>query len=237
MHAGRVRPQVWLSAYVQLGIMADQARRRIVSPRRPSDTADAKPFDWYSRGYLPHFDGGQLAQTITFRLFDSMPQSILDQWRVELAHLTQKDAEAARRKRIEAYIDRGCGHAWLKIPEIADLIQQAILFFVGQRYRLGAWVVMPNHVHVLVTPNEGWELGRILHSWKSFTSKECNKVLGRHGEFWQTESFDRYVRDEQHYHNAITYIENNPVNAGRCERPEDWPSSSARPGGARVSRA
>lgn len=112
-------------------------------------------------------------------------------------------------------------------PRIASTVQNALLFFDGRRYRLHAWVVMPNHVHALLTPLAGWELGQILHFWKSFTANECNKLLGRHGKFWQKESFDRYVRDERHYHNAVAYIERNPVKAGLCEKPEDWRWSSA----------
>ena len=155
----------------------------------------------------------------------------------EFVHLSEKETEIERRRKIEEYLDRGYGSAWMNDPQIADKIQGAILYFEGERYCLGAWVVMPNHVHTLVTPREGWDLGQILHSWKSFTAKECNKLIGRTGEFWQTESFNRYVRDERHYYNAIAYIENNPVKAGLCEKAEDWPWSSARPGGARVPRA
>jgi len=113
-------------------------------------------------------------------------------------------------------------------PQIASIIQDSILFFDGTRYKLHALVVMPNHVHALLTPVTGWELGEILHSWKSYTATECNKLLRRNGEFWQTETFDRFIRDEKHYYNAIAYIENNPVKAGLCENPEDWPWSSAR---------
>jgi hypothetical protein len=91
-------------------------------------------------------------------------------------------------------------------PEIADSVQDSLLFFDGDRYNLQAWVVMPNDVHPLLTPSAGWELGQILHSWKSYTSSECNKLLGRKGDFWQTETFDRFVRDQRHYYNAISYI-------------------------------
>ena len=110
---------------------------------------------------------------------------------------------------------------------VAGKVEEAMLFFDGSRYRLEAWDVMPNHVHAMLTPIAGWELGQILHSWKSYTSKESNKLLGRSGEFWQKENFDRYVRDERHYCNAIAYIEDNPVKAGLCEKAEDWKWSSA----------
>jgi REP element-mobilizing transposase RayT len=131
------------------------------------------------------------------------------------------------RKRIEDYLDRGKGKLWLRNPQIADRVQDALLFFDGERYRLRAWVVMPNHVHALLTPMDGWDLGSILHSWKSFTASQCNKLLGLHGNFWQSDFFDRYVRDEKHYYNAIDYIHDNPVKVRLCKNPEDWPWSSA----------
>ena len=86
---------------------------------------------------------------------------------------------------------------------------------------------MPNHSHMLLTPCAGHELSAILHSLKSYTANEANKLAGRSGQFWQPESFDRYVRDADHFQNVITYIENNPVKARLCEKPEDWPYSSA----------
>ena len=87
---------------------------------------------------------------------------------------------------------------------------------------------MPNHVHTLFTPAAEFEMSGILHSWKSFAAHECNKFLRRSGRFWAREPFDRYIRNERHFHNALAYIEDNPVKAGLCEKPEDWPWSSAR---------
>src|SRR2546429_8975150 len=72
---------------------------------------------------------------------------------------------------------------------------------------------MPNHVHVLVRPAMEHKLPDILQSWKSFTAKEANKVLGRTGEFWQAESFDHIVRDEQQLQKVTLYIQENPIKA------------------------
>jgi REP element-mobilizing transposase RayT len=202
-------------------MMQYQWNNRIVQPKQRN------PSGWHSRGYLPHFDGGEIAQTVTFRLFDSLPQAKLEQWREELAHLPEREAEAERRKRLEAWLDRGAGSAFMNDPRVADVVQAALLFFDGARYRLQAWVVMPNHVHALLTPCASWELGQILHAWKSYTAHEGNKLLNRTGEFWLHDTFDRYVRDERHYRNAIAYIENNPVKAGLCTKPEAWHWSSA----------
>ena len=177
---------------------------------------------WHSRGYLPHFDGGEIAQTVTIRLFDSMPQAVLEQWRAELQHLPQEDFDREQRKRMDAYLDRGYGSCYLQEDRIAKIVQDALLHFDGERYALHAWVVMPNHLHALFTPKANWEMSQITHSWKSFTASECNKALHRKGEFWQREPFDRFIRDDQHYASAVSYIENNPVKAGLCAAPEDW---------------
>jgi len=87
---------------------------------------------------------------------------------------------------------------------------------------------MPNHVHTLLVPKAGFLLEDVIHSWKSFTSNEANKILNRRGRFWQEDYYDRFIRNAQHYVDAVDYIENNPVKASLCRRPEDWPFSSAR---------
>ena len=167
-------------------------------------------------------------QTVTFRLADSLPRRMLDRWELELAHLEEKEMETERRRRIEAYLDKGTGAAWLKRAELAHLVEQALLFFDGDRYRLSAWVVMPNHVHALIRPEIGNTLSEILHSWKSYSSNQANRLLGRKGEFWQEDYFDRYIRNAEHYERAIDYIELNPVKAGLCATKRDWEFSSAR---------
>lgn len=195
----------------------------------PGDGACAPGVGWHGRGYLPHFDGGEIPQTVTFRLYDSLPQSVLERWREELNYdeARGKEVDAEMRRRVEQYLDRGCGAAYLKDARVARMVQDALLHFDGVRYRLSAWVVMPNHVHLLATPCVGHTLARIMHSIKSYTAHEANKLLKRDGTFWQKESFDRYIRDARHFAAAVRYIENNPVKAGLCRAPEEWPFSSA----------
>ncbi len=190
---------------------------------------------WHSRGYLPHFSGDAVTQLVTYRLVDSMPQEVLARWSEELKHLPPTEFDLEKRKRIDAYLDQGYGNCYLKDERIAALVQENLLFADNGRYRLYAWCIMPNHVHVLFTPSTSQELGKIVHSWKSYTAHECNKLLNRTGEFWQKEMYDRYIRDEKHFATAIRYIENNPVKAGLCASPEDWLWSSA--GSARDPRA
>ena len=185
------------------------------------------PDGWHSRGYLPHFDGGEIPQFITFRLADSMPRSLLERWREELRTEQNIDVDTALRKRIELYLDQGYGECHLGDPHIAKTVQDSLLFFDGERYRLTAWVVMPNHAHTLLTPCADYDLSRVMHSLKSYTANEANKLLDRTGQFWQPESFDRWIRDADHFANVISYIENNPVKARLCNRAEDWLFSSA----------
>jgi putative DNA methylase len=189
---------------------------------------ESLPRGWHSRGYLPHFDGGEVAQSATFRLFDSLLQAMTEKWKQELMREKAADIDSQLRRRIEAYLDMGYGDCYLREDRVARIVQNSLLHFDGVRYKLTAWVVMPNHVHLLLTPQAGFEFSGILHSLKSFTSHEANKLIGRKGQLWQTESFDRFIRDDRHYVNVIAYIENNPVKARLCQMPEDWPYSSAR---------
>ena len=188
---------------------------------------DLREAGWHSRGYLPHFDGGELAQTINWRLADSLPQTVLKRWKNELAENLSANAEAVLRRRIESYLDQGYGNCALKDKRVAGMIQKSLLHFDDQRYRLSAWVLMPNHVHILVTPDASWSLPKIMKSLKSYTAHEANKILGRSGQLWMEDYFDRYVRDERHFRNAISYIEYNPLKAGLCKKARDWKFSSA----------
>lgn len=178
-------------------------------------------YGWHARGNLPHLDANNHWQFVTFRLFDSMPQSLLAEW----SELAKSDADF--RKKIEKFLDSGYGECWLGIKEIAEMIVAALLFHNGAKYRLIAWVIMPNHVHVLFEQLEGEHLPDIMHSIKSFTAQKANKMLGRKGQFWMHESFDRYIRNSRHCAAVIKYIENNPVKAGLCDSPEEWRFSSA----------
>lgn len=130
---------------------------------------------WHSRGYLPHFDGPQITQFVTFRLADSMPQQLLEKWRAELQKESGIDADVILRRRIEVYLDQGYGECHLRNPAVAALVQISLLFFDGDRYKLWAWAVMPNHGHALMTPGAGHDLSKILQSLKSYSANEANK--------------------------------------------------------------
>lgn len=110
----------------------------------------------------------------------------------------------------------------LRDSAAAAIVQQSLFHGDGTRYRLLAWAIMPNHVHVLIRLVDGWTLGRVVRSWKTFAAR----AIGR-GPLWHREYWDRYIRDRTHYQRAIHYIDHNPVTAGLCARPVDWLWSSA----------
>ena len=178
--------------------------------------------------YLPHLTSENGIYAVTFRLADSLPQSVLQVWVqeresfVELAQrsdrgLSMDESKQLQRlfsERIESYLDSGIGQCWMNKPEIADLVENAIKFFHGSRYELMAWCVMPNHVHVVVHPTSGFELSDITHSWKSYTAHQANKLLNRTGVFWQPEPYDHLIRDEDDLEHSVEYVLANPAAAG-----------------------
>jgi putative transposase len=109
---------------------------------------------------------------------------------------------------------------------LACIVEEAFWFGHEERYILNAYVVMPNHAHLLMTPLAGWSLSRILQGIKGYTAREINKGLGRTGAFWQDEYFDHLVRNEADWVDKFNYIHNNPVSAGLVEKPENYPFSS-----------
>lgn len=203
-------------------LQAEASGRSLVS-------APAAGPHWHSRGYLPHFESCGTIQHITFRLCDAVPSDVLAAWKDELS-LTGVEGEypsdnprvVELAKRIETYEDKGHGECWLRDPAIARIVEGGLLFFDGERYRLMDWCIMPNHVHVLAEIIAPWLMSSVLHSWKSWMAKECNKALERKGTFWMMEYFDRYVRSEEHYRHLVDYIVGNPVNAGLVASPEAW---------------
>jgi REP element-mobilizing transposase RayT len=182
---------------------------------------------WHTRGYLPHFDGRALPQTITLHLGDAVPAKVIERWERQLKDLTDEHKLAVMQQRIEKYLDQGYGECFMKDPTIAKLVQDSLMKFDGIRYNLFAWCVMPNHEHSMLTRSETSELEDIMQAHKSYTAHQANKLLGRKGQFWMKEYYDRYVRNQEHFYKALRYIENNPVKAKLCANPSDWPFSSA----------
>ena len=195
------------------------------------------PRGWYSRGYLPHFDGGEVAQSITFRTAGSLPADLLRSWTEERRRSSTTEADVKLAERVEQHLDAALEARLLANPRVAKMMEDALLHFDGERYRMHAWAVMPNHVHALATPVPCHSLGQIVHSWKSYVANKANRMLSRTGRFWDGDFFDRYIRTSRHFDAALAYVEYNPVAAGLCNSKEAWPFSSARRRGGDADRS
>lgn len=132
---------------------------------------------WHSRGYLPHFDGGEILQFITLHLGDALPQKVIESWKLELERERDEKAQKVLYWRVEKYLDGGYGECFLKREDIAAHIQTSLLHFDGERYKLISWVIMPNHLHFLLKPLNDYSLSSIMHSIKSFTAQKANRLL------------------------------------------------------------
>ena len=193
----------------------------------------------HSRGYLPHIKREGASYFVTFRLSDSLPHAVLLRFKVEQVEADRalgstatrdeiEEVNRALRRKVEQYLDRGIGACHLRRPEIADLIVEALHFADGGQYVLDDWVVMPNHVHVILWPLPNFTLSEILRGRKTYTAREANLILGRRGKtFWQRESYDHWIRDDEEKSRIRRYIRMNPVKAGLCRTPEEWKWSSA----------
>ena len=180
--------------------------------------------DWHQRFHsVPHRENKAL-QSITFRLYDSLPKEVIEEIKLKL-DIKKEDSSynssqyQRLRQKIAEYEDAGYGQCFLRDERIAAVMQNTLKHFDGERYQLICWCIMPNHVHVLIEVNEGWSLSRIMHGWRSYTANEANRILGRTGKFWMEEYYDRYIRNDNHLQKTINYILNNPANAGL----DGWP--------------
>lgn len=209
----------------------------------------------FYRRNLPHWHPDGKAIFITWRLFGSLPKGTgksafasrligkrgtgrsagatsagASAGDIRTSLIASGATESGREfRRIDAELDRGLwGPVWLRDAEIARPVENAILGGeqLGQ-YKLDAYVVMPNHVHVLLEPRVS--LARITAGIKGVSARDANAALKRRGQpFWQDESFDHWVRNESQFWRIVAYIERNPVTAGLVRSPEEWPWSSAK---------
>jgi alanine racemase len=203
-----------------------EARGDTCAPGTGADGDIGGPrYGWHTRGYLPHFDSDAVIQMVTYRLADSLPRHVAERLAEETDTIK---GNAAYRRRMERYLDAGYGECLLRDSRIARMVEESLLYFDGKRYEIQAWVIMPNHVHVLVRVYAPYLLSDVVKGWKSFTARKINEYLGRKGTVWQKEYWDRYVRNERHWGQAVAYIHENPVKAGLIPSAEDWCFGSAR---------
>jgi REP element-mobilizing transposase RayT len=172
-------------------------------------------------GNLPHWRQEGVRYFVTFRLADSIPLDKLRQWQEEKSLWLKRNPEPHTPgqvrefwrlfpERFHRWLDAGYGSCVLRQLPIAELLYGVLRHFDGERYELGAHVVMPNHVHAVVSPLPGFELSGILHTWKSFSANKINVIAGRRGVLWQKESFDHIVRSPEQMERINAYIRDNP---------------------------
>ena len=173
---------------------------------------------------LPHWQQQGAVYFVTFRLADSIPSRLRDQWQNEReawlkVHpepwTIETDREYHQRfsGAIERWLDAGHGACLLRRRDCAQVVADTLRHFEGERVVMISLVIMPNHVHALFVQNPEWPLEKLTQSWKRFAARQINKLLERTGNFWQRDYFDRLVRDEKHFANCVRYIRRNPEKA------------------------
>ena len=204
-----------------------------------------------TRRNLPHWEQTGCTYFITWRLADSLPAVKLQEWKAARARWLAAHPEPWTPEvraqyhreitaRIERWLDAGHGACVLRRPDARGIVARALHHFDGQRYVLDGCVIMPNHVHVLVTPqcDTGFpacdpsdpqpgkagalsqagkpvshSLSAILQSWKGYSAREINRLLGQRGQLWMDENFDHAVRSSEQFAHFQRYLRENPVKA------------------------
>jgi len=183
---------------------------------------------------LPHWQQLGCLYFVTFRLKDSIPKAKLVDWNerrerwlrsrgihpeISSSAISEKLSDQEKVEYYQTFtshyhnlLDNGMGECLLRDPQNAQIIADALLFFDKDRYHMWDFVIMPNHVHLLVELFENWKLPQLLQTWKRFAAREINKRIGRTGSLWQREYYDHIVRNEPQMQRIQKYIKNNPKN-------------------------
>lgn len=201
--------------------------------------------EFYQRK-LPHWQPEGAEYFITFRLAGSLPRSAIHKLRTIREQL-QNDQGLKGQSNLEEQIQRKVFHKyeqllnenstevnWLRNKRVAQIVKEALHYRDTKEYDLYAYCIMPNHVHMVVqhlikVSAESYPITRILQSLKRYTARECNKLLQRKGSFWQSESFDRVIRNNDELEKTISYVLNNPVKAELVGHWEEWPHNYCKP--------
>ena len=198
----------------------------------------------FYRRHLPHWQPQGAVFFVTFRLKNSLPYEVIESLREERERVkaashnlpeserTNQNVLDGQRyfERWESYLDKAeFGPRWLSQPEIANIVKEAMHYRDEKDFDLHTYSIMPNHVHVVLGPLRNSErhsglqpLHKILQSLKRHTARQANKILGREGAFWQDESHDRVIRDNEEYVRIVNYVLENPVKAGFVSRWDEW---------------
>lgn len=234
--------------------------RTVMEHRRKPECPPDQPDTFYHR-HLPHWQPPGATYHVTFRLDGSLPRHAVEELRQEREEMEKElakvDNEFEKRtirqkfhwrqfEKFESLLDGATlGPFWLRRPEVAEIVQNALHYYDHTKYDLLAHSIMPNHVHVVFIdvrrvsrPDASDEPGAreldetgvpsyvitdTLGSIKKYTARRANRILGRSGAFWQDESYDHVVQTQDELDRTINYVLNNPVKAGLVQSWEEWP--------------
>ncbi len=201
-------------------------------------------YKFFYRRSLPHYQSPGATLFVTIRLDGSLPQAVLMELQAEaqrveeaLANIVDPEARAAQadveQRRLFGRWDRALdttnsGPYWLRQPEIAQVASDSLHYLDGRHYILDAFSIMSNHAHIVFQPilqADGLycPLAKTMHSFKLYTARRANIILGRTGQFWHHERYDHEVRNEAERLRIVQYVLNNPVKAGLVSDWRDWP--------------
>jgi len=196
-----------------------------------------RPFDpdahtWKSRQRLPHWRQSGVTYFVTSRLADSMPASVLADWKSErdewlamrglgsaeeVHRLSEQDRREFHRvftERWHRWLDEGHGSCVMARPAVAAIVARELVKWHSNTCELDTWILMPNHFHALVEVSADQSLSQVVQQWKGASARYVNRELGRTGPLWQRESFDHIVRSARQLDHFRRYIAENPVRAG-----------------------
>ncbi len=185
---------------------------------------EAERINEKSHRHLPQWRQANATYFVTFRLLDSLPTHLLNEWKTNKSlwlEQNPKPWDAAQRRyyqinfsqKIAHWLDQGMGSCLLKLEANRNCLIQSLNLRDGIDYYLGDWVIMPNHVHLLVRPLGDSSLSQILQTWKGVSAHRVNQRLGRTGSLWMDESFTHIIRNLTKLKKASEYIHSNPTKA------------------------
>ena len=197
----------------------------------------------FSKRHRPHIHPPDSIIFVTYRLAGSIPKAVVRTYKAKKDWLAQvEEFNRAWFVKFEDVLHKAqTGPMWMKNEHVADSVASSLQKLDSDAYRLDAYSVMSNHVHAVFKPflserelREGFDesghlifiskhpgLSRIMQSLKGGSSRECNRILSRAGQFWEHESFDHVIREGKFYA-TIRYVLNNPVKAGLVRHWREW---------------
>ena len=167
--------------------------------------------------HLPHISERQKIYAVTFRLHDSLPQHIVMSYMQECEKIFGEDSpsfktkrDAMLHKKMMELMDAGYGECILKEKSVRRIVEEGFEYIDNNMVSVHAYVIMPNHVHAVLETLGETNIQQVIHTLKSYSALRINKCMHRDGCVWQRDYYDRIIRNDTHYANAINYINNNP---------------------------